>query len=329
MASATLGRLERVDPRAYWQHEALDFTPWLAAPENLALLGDTIQLELELVSVERDVGAYRADIVCRDTSNDSLVLIENQLEATDHSHLGQILTYAAGLNAVTVVWVATRFTDEHRAALEWLNAISGVGINFFGLEVELWRIGASSPAPKFNIACAPNNWSKQTSLRSGTSELGQIQTEYWTAFNERLVASKFRLRPRTARAQNYMHFALGREGVRLRVDRNNQVQAIQVRIEMRNDNAKELFRALQAEKDEIEAELGHQLVWEELPDALVSLISLRKYGVQVDERTDWPAQHQWMLDNLANFERVFRPRILAFNPEDTGAGNDESGWQQP
>ena len=119
-----LGRLKRIDDlREVWKTEAQDFTPWLAKEENLTLLGETLNLELELEAVEKDVGPFRADILCRDIDDDSLVLVENQVERTDHRHLGQILTYAAGLNTVTIVWVAKSFTDEHRAALDWLNEI--------------------------------------------------------------------------------------------------------------------------------------------------------------------------------------------------------------
>src|SRR5262249_33441872 len=153
-----LGRLERVGLREIWKNEAADFTPWLANEQNLKLLGDTLGIELHFEAQEKDVGPYRADILCRDTSDDSWVLIENQLSPTDHSHLGQILTYSAGLGAVSIVWIAERFTDEHRAALDWLNEISGENVQFFGLEIEVWRIGESARAPKFNVVAKPNDW---------------------------------------------------------------------------------------------------------------------------------------------------------------------------
>ncbi len=135
-----LGKLERIsDLRRIWESEATHFTPWLAREDNLALLADTIGLDLELEAQEKSVGSFRADILCRETANNSWVLIENQLDKTDHNHLGQLLTYAAGLNAATIVWIAKRFTDEHQANLEWLNGVTGDEINLFGLEIELWR----------------------------------------------------------------------------------------------------------------------------------------------------------------------------------------------
>ncbi len=152
--TGALGRLERVELRQVWTGEAADFPPWLA--QNIAVLGDALNLELELEAQEQPVGPFRADILCKDTATGQWVLIENQLARTDHTHLGQLLTYAAGLDAVTVVWVAARFTDEHRAALDWLNAHTGEDIDFFGLEIELWRIGSSPIAPKFNVVSKPN-----------------------------------------------------------------------------------------------------------------------------------------------------------------------------
>src|SRR5437762_8950858 len=151
MNPKSLGRLEKIPLREVWTNESSDFTPWLARGENLKLLAETVGIELECEAQEKEVGPFRADILCKNTATDSWVLIENQLERTDHCHLGQLLTYAAGLEAVTIVWVAERFTEEHRATLDWLNERTDEKINFFGLEVELWRIGDSAIPPKFNI----------------------------------------------------------------------------------------------------------------------------------------------------------------------------------
>ena len=160
VTAARLGKLERVDVRKVWLGEASDFTPWLALPDNITLLGEAIGLELEVQAQETSVGRFRADILCKDTTTGHFVLIENQLERTDHIHLGQLMTYAAGLDAVTVIWVSPRFTDEHRAALDWLNRMTTEGLNLFGLEIEVWRIGDSPMAPKFNVVSQPNDWAK-------------------------------------------------------------------------------------------------------------------------------------------------------------------------
>lgn len=161
MSTSELGRLERVDLREAWKSEPEDFTPWLAEERNLRLLGEALGMTLQLEAVEKSVGPFSADILCKEPQTEQWVLIENQLEQTDHTHLGQIITYSAGLNAVTVIWIARKFVEQHRAALDWLNEITTEATNFFGVEVELWRIGDSPLAPKFNLVSKPNAWSKQ------------------------------------------------------------------------------------------------------------------------------------------------------------------------
>ncbi len=133
-----IGTLQNVDLRNVWEHEAHNFTPWLAEHQNLERLGDAVGMKLEPESQEEPVGPFRADILCRDVTTDSWVLIENQLERTDHNHLGQVLTYAAGLDVATIIWIAKQFTEEHRATLDWLNEKTSQGLSFIGVELELW-----------------------------------------------------------------------------------------------------------------------------------------------------------------------------------------------
>jgi hypothetical protein len=184
-----LGRLERVPLRNCWAREDIDFTPWLAQPENIAVLGNAIGLRLEVMDQEVGVGPYRADIVCQELATEEVVIIENQLEGTDHTHLGQILTYAAGLGATYMIWVSRSFTDEHRASLDWLNEHTDSRVHFFGLEIELWRIEASPVAPKFNVVAKPNEWvravTKAATVSSSTgpaAELKQLWSDCWTGF---------------------------------------------------------------------------------------------------------------------------------------------------
>ena len=218
MKEQSLGRLKRVSLREVWASESEHFTPWLGQEENLKLLGDTIGLELELEDQEKDVGPFRADLLCKSTLDDSWVLIENQLERTDHGHLGQLLTYAAGLEAVTIIWVAERFTDEHRAALDWLNEKTDDGVNFFGLEVELWRIGDSPIAPKFNIVSKPNDWTKrvQSAATKGgeLSSLKQTQLKFWIAFKEYMDANS-KIRCQKPAPHHWLSSSLGRSGFHL------------------------------------------------------------------------------------------------------------------
>ena len=220
-AESNLSRLVRVDLRDIWKSESSEFTPWLARADNLELLGDTLGLDLELEAQEKSVGPFKADILCKETSDGHWVLIENQLERTDHSHLGQLITYAAGLKAATIVWISDHFTDEHRAALDWLNEITESPFNFFGVEVELWQISDSPVAPKFNVVCKPNDWTKtvtegkQQVERGELSEVKQVQLAFWTDFLSYLTKNSKAIRPTKPHPQHWMDLALGKSGIYL------------------------------------------------------------------------------------------------------------------
>ena len=159
-----LGSLDEVDVRAVWAHEAGNFTPWVA--DNLGLLADELRMGgLTLVEQEHRVGPYVLDILAK-LDDDKLVVIENQLERSDHGHLGQCITYAAGVGAYAIVWLLPSLANEHRAALDWLNEQTGEDVHFFGVEVAVVRIGDSLPAPVFNVVARPNEWQKQVRLNN-------------------------------------------------------------------------------------------------------------------------------------------------------------------
>lgn len=319
MSVNTLGRLESVDLRTIWNSEASDFTPWLAQENNLTLLGETIGLDLELEGTEKNVGPFRADIVCKDTVTDAWVLIENQLERTDHSHLGQLLTYAAGLNAVTIVWIADRFTEEHRAMLDWLNEITDESINFFGLEIELWRIGHSDIAPKFNIASKPNDWTKTIVASRRNSEITptkQLQLEYWQAFREHLENNSSIINAQKPRAQHWMNISVGRSGFHMASVTNTRENRIGVQLLISKGDIGAFFHLLSEDKEAIEAEIGHSLEWRELPHRKRSDISLYNTDVDPNDRDAWPQQHEWLQKTLESFYRSFSPRIKALDSDD-------------
>ena len=158
-----LKQLTPVDLSEVWETEPQHFTPWLAQEENLTLLGETLGIDLELEAQEVNVGGFRADLRCKNTVDDSWVLIENQLEATDHRHVGQLLTYAAGLDAHTVIWIAKTFRQEYRAMLDWQNRITDERYRFFGIEVKVWQIEDSARAVQFDVVSSPNDWSRGVS----------------------------------------------------------------------------------------------------------------------------------------------------------------------
>ncbi len=314
-----LGRFERVELRDIWETEDRDFTPWLAQDQHMEILSDAIGMELEVEAQEKEVGPFRADILCRNTADDSWVLIENQIEKTDHRHLGQLMTYAAGLQAVTIVWVAAKFTEEHRASLDWLNKITGDGFHFFGLEVELWRIDDSIPAPKFNIVSKPNNWSK--SISSAAQRLSEqpmtdtkiMQLQYWRDLSAYLGETSSNLRPQEPRAQHWYNFSIGRSGVKMTALLNTKENRIGAEICMfAEDSSKAFFHLLQNDKDQIEAEVGEPMIWKELPDKIASRIVLYRQCDPSNE-ADRASQHEWLKNKLELLDKTFRTRIKEIN----------------
>ncbi|MEN6642155.1 MAG: DUF4268 domain-containing protein [Armatimonadia bacterium] len=319
-----LGRLERVDLRTAWQTEDGDFTNWLAQEENLALLAETLGLELECEGTEQGVGPFRADILCKDTLTDAWVLIENQLERTDHGHLGQLLTYAAGLEAVTIVWIASRFTDEHRAALDWLNEITDERFNFFGLEIELWKIGQSLAAPKFNVISKPNSWSKAVggTSRGMVNQNGQSYLDYWTAFQAHMQEHPGEVRPKEPGTRYWLNFSVGKGGFLVRTWASRRDSRMGVCLAIRDRvYAKSFFQQLKGMKNDIENEIGEELDWRFLPNNLESQVAIMRTGVDINNPDEWPEQHQWMAERLYGFHRAFSGRIqtLAEVPYDEGS----------
>jgi hypothetical protein len=304
MSDIALGRLEKVELRKAWISEPGHFTPWLARPENLELLGEAIGIPLECEAQEKFVGPFRADILCRDAVANRWVLIENQLERTDHLHLGQLLTYAAGLEAVSIVWIAERFTDEHRAALDWLNQYTLEGINFFGLEVELWRIGDSALAPKFNVVCKPNEWTRSIASAASNSEAGQFYYEYWTAFLQQADLTSILKREQRPMRSMVMRLGVGWRGFYLNVFAGKMTG---VYLMCRGANGGENYKRLFAQREQIEKELGAELTWTDQGDR--GYASWRLPENEAGKREDWPRQHAMLAEKTLEFYRCFEPRV--------------------
>lgn len=318
----TLGRLEPVQLREAWESEAGDFTPWLAEEENIQLLGDTIGIDLEVEAQEKSVGPFRADILCKDTANDQWVLVENQLERTDHTHLGQLITYAAGLNTVTIVWISQRFTEEHRAALDWLNNVTSEEIRFFGLQVELWRIGDSAVAPKFNVISSPNDWSKSVSRGAKAAEdqgmtAGQeLQVEFWTGLRNYVEEHGADFRPTKALPQHWMNISIGRTGFKLNaiaalsssLQSATDPHEIRAEFELYDNYAKAYYAQIYPMKDDIEREMGQPLEWYNPEDRRTCRLFLRN-GVDLYQRDRWPEYFAWLHEKLNRLHQVLSPRV--------------------
>lgn len=316
-----LGRLERVELRNVWLGEATDFTPWMAQPENIALLGEAIGIELEVESQEKNVGPFRADILCRDTINGHYVLIENQLERTDHVHLGQLLTYAAGLDAASIVWLAARFTEEHRAALDWLNNATTSGFNFFGLEIELWQIGDSARAPKFNVISKPNDWSKTVreqvagAQSAELTEFQRLHLEFWTQFRQYLEDRGSVIRTNRPSKDHWTYSPVGRTGFTLSAWNSMRDGRSGVNLSMTGPDAKAHFGLIRerhhALVEERLSSLG-KLDWRPMPHAKESQILLTRQGAPTKKET-WPDLDAWMANALEAMHALFSPIVKSLS----------------
>ncbi len=307
-----IGAIEKVDIKEVWPTEDSHFTPWLG--NNLDKLGEELDMDLELVETEAEVGPFKLDVLARDSSAEGDVVIENQYGDTDHSHLGKLLTYAGGFDAQAVVWIAERFRDEHRQALDFLNLRTGEDTQFFGVEIELWKIGNSYPAPHFKLVATPNDWRKQTVRSSQSAQLSE-RGERYLRFNAELIETlktehSFGGR-RRPRPRGHCNFATGHRGVVWNAwfaadDKVGTTVHINSVDKTRN---KKWFDALQEEKCAIEAAFGEPLEWERRDERRYSRIAVYREGSIDDDDDTLEEVHDWMVERLLKFSEVFGPRL--------------------
>jgi hypothetical protein len=317
-----LSHLRSIEPRAVWESEAQHFTPWLAEPENFDVLAKTLHfVDAEVEATERAVGAFSADIVARD--RDGLILIENQLEQTDHTHLGQILTYLAGLEeTLKVVWISTRLRDEHRAAIDWLNSNTPSQFLFFGVELEVYQIEDSAAAPYFHVAARPNEWSRHISARARQAASGvadgrsQFYRKFWSFLAAYLEEHDDSFGSGNPPSRHWWRFGIGRAGFDLSVSATTRNDFIAVEVYIHNDSEKRKFDYFLRLRSEIEAEFGETLEWQRLDDGVGSRVTLIWRDAGVEDEANWPSFAAWYLDKLTRFKSVFGPRIRAIDLDD-------------
>jgi len=302
-----LSRITKVNPREVWKHEALDFTQWLAKEENIAVLCDELEINLDNIKPEAAAGRYNVDIVADDIDTKRKVIIENQLESTDHKHLGQILTYASAYDASVIIWVVTDYTEEHRQAIDWFNRNISENISFFLVQIEVYKIGDSDPAPKFNIICEPNNWGK-TVKSSGTGDAVSatklLQMEFWEGLKSNASEKGTRVSfNHTPQPKHWFNISIGTSRCHIALTINTQKGYVGCEVYIRNDKA--LFDTFYKNKDQIESVIGSELEWMELPDATASRILLTKKGNPKD-RKQWDDYYNWCVVTVEKFSQAFK-----------------------
>jgi len=309
-----LGKLEKLSPRQAWKHEASEFTPWLAQEENLGLLADALGLsDLSLVQTEYPIGDFSLDILCTDDQGE--VIIENQLDSTDHKHLGQILTYAAGVDAKKVIWIADSFRPEHIAALEFLNHNTTSDLNFFAVEISLWKIGDSQMAPNFKVVVKPNDWSKTTRVNaraiSESTPVKQLQLKFWTEWIQYMTDRKSFLKNQKPYPAHWSSLSAGRSGFNYTAIINTRSDYIGAEVYISHANSKALFGELYKEKKNIEEQLGFDMDWQELPNKHACRIIATKPDSPLSDESKWSEYFEWLRVTLEKLDKVFRPIIKA------------------
>ena len=300
-----LGTLKKItDLRSIWPHEALNFTPWVA--ENVDLLADAVGLDITVDETESSVGDFNVDIYASETGTDRKIIIENQLEDTDHDHLGKLIRYASGKGADVVIWVVKHAREEHKAAVEWLNNHTDDKIGFFLCEIKLFQIGDSQIAPAFTVVERPNDWTKEIRKTASANSTQQQRLEYWQAFNDYAFTDANFSRifnKRKPTTDHWMDFSIGSSACHIAVSQIQKRKAVDVELYINDD--KELFKSLFAHKDEIEKNMEMELEWKELPERKASRILIEK-TVDLDDRATWPEQFDYIMDTCIKMNRAFK-----------------------
>jgi hypothetical protein len=307
-----LGILEEVDIRKIWEHEEKDFTPWLR--NNITQLNQVLGLDIEITESEGTVGAFAVDLVGRDLGTGHTVIIENQLGPTDHQHLGQLLTYAAGRGAKIVIWISPHFREEHQQTLEWLNESTGEDQAFFGVEIKVVKIGESLPAPLFRLVSRPNEWQKTVSrgVVKTASGKGEAYQRFWATFLEKIKQRAPGLTSaKKGLPQNWYSIGAGRTGFAYSAAFKLKGQfGVELYIDTGDKEKNEsYFDKLFLDKETIEKELGMELSWERLDYARACRVVVYREGsIDADEK-ELDSLQDWAVETVIKFHHVFSNRI--------------------
>lgn len=304
---STIGKLKEIDVRNLWQHEQYDFSKWLAKENNLEYLNDILGLTVTDINTEEYVGPFRCDIVAKDETTNDVIIIENQLEPTNHEHLGKTITYAAGLNAKYIVWIAKKAKEEHRAAIEWLNNNSSQNINFFLIEIHAYQIGESEPAPLFKVIEQPNDFIKTDKKSSKNNELNKTQSErliFWDQFNQAVTEHDKPFNIRKATTDHWYDVALGTSSAHIAITLVNKENKIGIEIHISDD--KDLFDKLYNNKEAIESEFGAELKWSRLDKRKASRIIYYINGLNFDDHSNYPDLDEKIITNVLKMRKVFK-----------------------
>lgn len=302
-----LGRLTKINLRDIWKSEPADFTQWLARPVNIAMLGEELGLDIAVLEIEVSVGNFQGDILAQEETSGKKIIIENQLESSDHRHLGQLLTYAAGLQAEYIIWIVRTAREEHQQAINWLNSHTDDSVNLFLVTVELWKIGGSDPAPKFVVLSRPNDWAR--AVRSHGNNAGTLsdtkvrQLDFWEQLQTFAAEHRPPVRLQKPQSQHWLNVAIGRSECHISLTLH--ITSNKIACELYIPDNKALYHALHAEKGSIQEALSivGQLDWQELPERKASRIRVTHPFDFANE--DQRVAFQWLVETVIRFKNTF------------------------
>lgn len=306
-----LGKLKKIELRQAWPHEANDFTRWLAQEENLQALSDEVGFDITLIQTEAEVGGFNVDVLAEEEGTGRKIIIENQLEITNHDHLGKVITYAAGHDAGAIIWVVKDVREEHRKAVDWLNEHTDESVEFFLLRIELWQIADSPFAPKFEIVCKPNDWAKAVKESAGRGERTETklkQLEFWMQLKDYAKENAPQLRFRKCYAQHWTDLSIGSSAAHLALTVRSKEKLVGVELYIPDD--KDLYAQLAQNREDIRRELAlaEEIEWMELPAKKASRVRVSRAGDFADE-SKRGEQFAWLLTVAEKFRKVFSTRL--------------------
>jgi len=302
-----LGKLVQVDLRKVWEHEARDFSAWLVKPENLSLLSEQLGIEIEPIDTEASIGRFRIDILAREAMTGGTVIIENQLESTNHDHLGKVITYAAGLDAKYLIWIVKDVLPEHLKAIEWLNENLNDEISCFLIKIEVWQIGDSKPAPRFEVVGIKNDWVaslKRTAVSEETSATRLGQLEFWEHLHTYIRKKDSVIKLQTPKPRRYLDFTMGDSIAHIVLIVAPRKSTITCELYITNE--KQLFAFLKERQSELEQEFG-AFSWFEANVASGLYIDLPVEDVF--DKSKFDEYSEWCYQKVLEFKKVLVPYI--------------------
>ncbi|MEM0201467.1 MAG: DUF4268 domain-containing protein [Candidatus Micrarchaeaceae archaeon] len=308
MKNIKLGEMKTLDLRKVWQNEEQDFSKWLSDKENIALLSKEIGVDIKVIDTEAKVGNgnFEVDILAEEEGGGRKIIIENQLENTNHEHLGKLITYASGYDADIIIWIFKDIREEHRRAIDWLNENSSESA-FFGIKLEVWQIDSSAPAPKFQIISKPNEWAKILKQSKGSDKLPETklkQLDFWTQFKV-YIQKRTKISLRTPRPQHWYDISLGSADAKIELLVNTRDEKLGCEIYILNN--KKLFEKLKKNKTEIEKKLGLKLDWRVLNTACK--IGVYYDGFDINDNSKMEEYFDWLSKTALSFHKIFGAAI--------------------